>query len=287
MECNRAKPSSVLSCIMIIVNIISGFSLTPWLIRHLEASQHAIYTLGVSIISHLAIEFGISEMVTRISLRHMIVSGQQQVNRLMNITIRIYLMIDILILVLTIVMYFFINSFFTNLTLSEIDLFHSVFIIRAAIVIVTFWGIPFESLYTAYGKIYVNHLVGLGYRLSHILITVISISLYNSVIIIVLCYAMLIVGAKVLLYLYITRKNSIIIDLHTHDREIAKNLPGTSDWAVIAIALNRYFYATVPTLLGRFLNSLEITTFSVVSAVEGYLFLSSNTLSGIFLPRIT
>ena len=287
MECNRTKLSSVLSYIMIIVNITSGLFFTPWLMHRLGTSQYAIYTLGMSIISYLTIELGISEIVTRISLKYIIEGNRQQVNRLMSIAIRIYLMIDILILILAIVMYFFIDSFFTNLTLSEIDLFRNVFIICAATVIVIFWEIPFEGLYAAYGKIYVNRLVGLGYKLSYVLVTVISISLYNSVIIVVLCYAVLTISTKVFLYLYITRKNNIVIDLHTHDREITKNLLGMSGWIIIAIVSSRYFYAIIPTLLGRFSNSFEITTFSVASAVEGYLFLFSNALNGIFLPRIT
>ena len=219
--------------------------------HRLGTSQYAIYTLGMSIISYLTIELGISEIVTRISLKYIIVGNRQQVNRLMSIAIRIYLMIDILILILAIVMYFFIDSFFTNLTLSEIDLFRNVFIICAATVIVIFWEIPFEGLYAAYGKIYVNRLVGLGYKLSYVLVTVISISLYNSVIIVVLCYAVLTISTKVFLYLYITRKNNIVIDLHTHDREITKNLLGMSGWIIIAIVSSRYFYAIIPTLLGR------------------------------------
>lgn len=79
--------------------------------HRLGTSQYAIYTLGMSIISYLTIELGISEIVTRISLKYIIEGNRQQVNRLMSIAIRIYLMIDILILILAIVMYFFIDSF--------------------------------------------------------------------------------------------------------------------------------------------------------------------------------
>lgn len=80
MECNRTKLSSVLSYIMIIVNITSGLFFTPWLMHRLGTSQYAIYTLGMSIISYLTIELGISEIVTRISLKYIIEGNRQQVN---------------------------------------------------------------------------------------------------------------------------------------------------------------------------------------------------------------
>ena len=134
------------------MSVISGIVFVPWIIHNVGDSEYAIYTLTMSIIGIVVFDFGFGNAVTRYIVKYVSENDQASANKVGGIAFRVYLIIDILLTILFIILFYNVENIYKELTLSEILKFKTIFIIAASYSIISFPFIFINGVLSAYEK---------------------------------------------------------------------------------------------------------------------------------------
>ena len=109
---NQIKKGAIISYLAIGVSLLSGLLYTPWMIKQIGVNDYGLYTLATSLISIFLIDFGISEAVSRFISKYNAEGNQEKVNDFLGLIYKIFILIDLVILVILIALYFYTYNLF-------------------------------------------------------------------------------------------------------------------------------------------------------------------------------
>lgn len=143
-----------MSYLAIGVNILAGLLYTPWMIHSIGRENFGLYTLAMSVISLFVFDFGLSSAVTRFIAKYLAEGRQDRADNCMGLVYRLYIIIDIVMMLVLFGVYFFIPQLYKELTLDEIESFKIVYVIAAIYSVISFPFYPHQ--WSAYGprKVY-------------------------------------------------------------------------------------------------------------------------------------
>ncbi|NQP52740.1 oligosaccharide flippase family protein [Streptococcus suis] len=283
----QIKIGALLSYLSIILNIGAGLLYTPWMVNMIGQSQYGLYTLANSLISLFLVDFGLSSATARYVSKYRAEKDTQKVNNFLGIVYKLYLIIDGFIFFILIVVYFFINVIYKNLTLLEIEQFKIVYLIAGLFSVINFPFVTLNGILMAYEEFIHLKLSEVFYRLFLVAIMIVILlyggGLYSLVIV------NMVVGLAVIAYKYIIIKTRLQISVNFHycDSFLTKDLFGFSAWSTVSALSQRLVFSITPTVLGIVANSAAIAVFGIVSTIEGYVFVFTTAINGMFMPTIT
>ena len=129
MATNQIKVGAIISYIALFVNVLIGLLYTPWLINTIGKSDYGLYTLAMSIIGLLAFDFGLGHATTKFVSQYLAEGRQDKVDNLLGLIYKLYLWVDVVLIIVLGVMYFFLPQIYTGLTPNEMERFSKVFLI--------------------------------------------------------------------------------------------------------------------------------------------------------------
>ena len=210
----QIKIGAILSYFSIILNVGAGLLYTPWMVKMIGQSQYGLYTLANSLISLFLVDFGLSSATARYVSKYRAENDTQKVNNFLGIVYKLYLIIDGVIFSALIVVYFFINVIYKNLTPVEIEQFKVVYIIAGLFSVINFPFVTLNGILTAYEEFIHLKLSEVFYRLFLVAIMIVVLlhggGLYSLVIVNAA------VGLAVIAYKYIVIKTRLLINVNFH-----------------------------------------------------------------------
>ena len=114
MEINSSKQiriGAILSYISIAINIIAGLLYTPWMIAQVGKGDYGLYTLANSLITLFLVDFGLSSATSRYISKYRAEGRQDKIDNFLAAVYRLYLLIDAILFVVLLVIYFTFDSF--------------------------------------------------------------------------------------------------------------------------------------------------------------------------------
>ena len=285
-DMSSARKASIISYISVIFYIITGFFYTPLLVKTLGVSDYGIYSLAASLIGYFTIDFGIGAAQTRLIAKFIAENKLDKIKEVLGITIKIYFIIDIIILLALVIVYANADSIFTKLTPVELVKFKNVFLITGAFILLNFPLLPTKGLYQAFDRVFQLTVIDLIYRVINVSSIIIALLLKYDLYIVVIINVSTNLLAQIIKLVYIQFKERLKIKLGSKDEYIYKFITSFSFWATIAMIADKFFFGIIPFLLAIFTTTSEIAIFAIVISIEGYVLSMSKSLSGIFLPRI-
>lgn len=283
----QIKIGAMLSYFAIILNVGAGLLYTPWMVKMIGQSQYGLYTLANSLISLFLVDFGLSSATARYVSKYRAENNIQKVNNFLGIIYKLYLIIDGLIFLTLIIVYFFIDVIYKNLTPLEIAQFKVVYIIAGLFSVINFPFVTLNGILTAYEEFIHLKLSEVLYRL--MLVAIMIAVLLNGGGLYSLVIVNAVVGLVVIAYklIVIKRKLPINVNLYYRDVGLTKDLFGFSAWSTVSTLAQRLVFSITPTVLGIVANSAAIAVFGIVSTIEGYVFVFTTAINGMFMPTIT
>lgn len=283
----RIKKGAIVSYIAIAVNILAGLLFTPWMINQIGQSNYGLYTLAVSVISVFTIDFGLSAAVSRFVSKYHAENKQSSINKMLSVTYRLYFLIDLIILVALVVVYFNIELIYQELTVSELENFKVVYIMAATFSLISFPAIPFNGILSAYEYFVEMKLADLIQRIS--IVVLIALALLNGMGLYAVVAANAIGGLIAIFYKFrvLQKMTSVKVDLRYHDNKVIKEILGFSTWSAIAGIAQRFIFNITPTILGIVSGTSSIAIFAIASALESYVYTIASALNGLFLPKVS
>ena len=287
MNNRQIKVGAVLSYFAIAFNVISGLLYTPWMVAAIGKSQYGLYTLAQSVITLFLVDFGLSAATGRYLSRYNAEGDREGAERFLGAVYKLYLLIDAVILMILLAVFFLMDRIFVNLTAAELEQFRVVYAISAVFSVVNFPFVTFNGILTAYEKFIPLKVADLLYRIGNIGFTVIALLLGYGLYALVTVHAA--VGLLVLLFKFIILRKTVALKVDfTHtDKGIYREIFGFSVWTTVSSLASRLVYNITPSILGIVASSAAIAVFGVVTTIQGYAFTITTAINGMFMPRIS
>jgi len=283
----QIKKGALLSYVAIVFNIIAGFIYTPWMVSQIGKSDYGLYILVTAFLTYFVMDFGLGQTIARFITNYKVKNEIEKINQLLGLTTRFYLFINLLIFIVLIGAYFFIENIFLELTPVEIEKFKVVYLIAGGFSLLSFPFLPLDGVLIAYEKFVVLKLSDVISKVSIIVLMVIALLMGYKLYALVAINAL--VGIIVIVIKLIVIKKSLPLrpNFKFRSKPLLKELFKFSFWiSVIGIA-QRLLINIAPLVLGIVSGTEAIAIFSIGVIIEGYTWTFAHALNGLFLSKVS
>lgn len=284
---NQIKIGAILSYLSIGINIIAGLVYTPWMVDTIGKSDYGLYTLSNSLITLFLVDLGLSSAVSRYVAKYRAEGRQDKVNNFLGAVYKLYLIIDAVIFIALIIIYFCIDSIYVKLTPAELGKFKVVYLISASFAVINFPFVTFNGILNSYEEFVHLKLADVIYRILLVALTVITLLLGGRLYGLVVVHA--IVGLIIIVYKWIVVKKRIKLRVNWKysNFSLYKDVFGFSIWVTISSLAQRLVFNITPSILGAVASSATIAVFGIVTTIEGYTYTITTAINGMFMAKIS
>lgn len=284
---NQIKLGALISYFSVAINLLIGLLYTPWMIHSLGKEDYGLFILATSVITLFVFDFGLGNAVTRFVAKYIAEGDTIKINRFLGLVVRLYFIIDVILFICLVSVYFLIPYIYQELTVTEIEKFKVVYVVAASFSVISFPFIPLDGIISAYEKFVQLKLCDLFNKLFIVITMAICLllgyGLYALVTVNVVAGILTILMKIVVVKKYI----NILPNLVYRSKSELKSILGYSGWVTITALSQRLIFNIAPSIIGIVSGSVEIAFFGIASSFEGYIFSIANALNGLFLPRVT
>ncbi|NLL00474.1 MAG: oligosaccharide flippase family protein [Clostridiales bacterium] len=284
---SQIKMGALFSYLAIGVSLLSGLIYTPWMVKQIGVNDYGLYTLATSLISIFLIDFGISEAVSRFISKYNAEGDQRKVNDLLGLVYKLYIFIDLLILLVLVIIYFLLPLIYAELTPGEVEKLKVIYLITSTFSIVSLPFITLNSILTSYEKFKTLKLCDLLNKIIVLALMVIALSLGYKLYALVLVNAFAGLFIIVIKLLYIHNYLPVKVNFKHWNKSLLKEVFSFSVWATVSTIANRFIFNITPSILGAVSGSSQIAIFGIASTLEGYAYIISGAVNGMFLPKVS
>ena len=285
---SQLKAGAILSYASIVLNIVAGLLYTPWMKEQIGQASFGLYTLANSLITLFLVDFGLSTAVSRYVSKYRAEGDQEKIDKFLGAVYKLYLLIDAIILIALVVIFFLIDKIYVNLTPTELENFKVIYVISALFAVVNFPCVTFNGILNAYEKFVPLKMADVIYRVLLVGITVVALLLNGGLYALVAVHA--IVGLVVIVYKFIVIKKTtpVKVNFKSQEKGIFKEIFSFSIWVTISSIAQRLIFNITPTIIGTVVTAASVTiaVFGIVTTLEGYTFTVTGAINGMFMPRI-
>lgn len=285
----QIKLGAVLSYVTIAFNMIAGLIYTPWMLDKIGQSNYGLYTLTTSFITLFVMDFGMSAAVSRFVSKYHAMDDQDAMNNFLGLVYKLYFLIDMIILVLLVALYFFVGRIYGNLTAAELQTFRSLYIIVGLFSVISFPFTNLNGILTAHEKFVQLKLCDLFHKASIVAAMVICLSRGMGV------FALVTVNAisgvlTILMKLWIVKTTTRVrVNFRFSDRHLLKEIFGFSMWTTFSSIAQRLIFNITPSIITMvsITGTVGVAVFGLASTIEGYIYTFAAAVSGMFIVRIS
>ncbi len=288
MDSNKQiKTGAIISYFAIAFNVVAGLIYTPWMIGQIGKSDYGLYMLSISFLAYFVMDFGLGQAIAKFIAKYRVANEEYKIGELLGLTTKLYLIIDLVIALGLITIYFYIETIFKELTPLEIEKFKIIYCISGLFSLVSF---PFSSLngiLIAYERFVLLKITELVSKIGIITFMVIALLFGYKLFALVAINAfvgLLIIFVKIW-YLYKTTNTSIKFGYK--NKALLKELFSVSFWVSILGIAQRLLIIIAPTILAIYSGTAEIAVFSIAMVIEGYTWTLASALNGMFLTKVS
>lgn len=283
----QLKLGALMSYVAIAINIVTGLLYTPWMIHSIGRENFGLYTLAMSVISLFVFDFGLSSAVTRFIAMYLAEGRQDKADNCLGLVYRLYLIIDVVLFLILVGVFFFIPQIYKELSPDEIQKFEVVYCVAALYSVISFPFIPVNGVLTAHEKFIQLKICDVAHKL--IIVVAMSACLLMGGGL----YSLVIVNAAagvltILFKLYcIRRYTPQSVSLHYSNKSEFREILGFSGWVTVIAVAQRCVFNLAPSILGALSGSTAIAILGIAITLEGYTYTFSSAINGMFLPKVS
>lgn len=288
MAQSKIAKGAVISYISIFLNIVISLVYTPWMINKIGVSDYGLYSLVGAFLSYFLLDFGLAGTITRFVAKYRAESNEEKVSNMLGLTAKVYLILDSIIFLVLFVLYFFLTDIFGGgLTAEELEKLKVLYCIAGTFSILSFLFKPVSGAMMAYEFFVENKTLDLLVRVGTVIFIVIMLLLGGNVYHLVFITGFVGFGAALLRYAIFIRKSKLKINWSYFEKAELIGLFSFSVWVLLVQLAQMFRISLIPTILGIFNNTTEISVFSVGANLQGMVFTISAALNGLFLPMVS
>ncbi len=279
--------SAIISYISIFLNIIISFFYTPWMMHKIGVSDYGLYHLVIAFVSYFIMDFGLNSSVTRFIAKYRAEDNYLKIRQILGLTLKVFIAIDLVILITLFICYFFIGSIFGGLTPEEIEKVKVLFVIAGVFSALTFVLKPLDGALNAFELFVPNKIIDLVQRVGVVLLVIACLLLGGNVYHLVLINCAGAFVCSLTKYIVFSKKTQLSIAWSYNSKNDLKEIFSFSGWIFLQSLAMRFRLTFIPTILGILSNSAQIAVFSLGATLESLIWSLSAALNGLFLPKVS
>ncbi len=282
----QIKLGAFISYVAILFNILAGLIYTPWMVRQIGTSDYGLYVLVTSFLTYFIMDFGLGEAIARFITKYRVENEEHKINKLLGLTSKVYLGINLLVLIVLVVFFFLIENIFKELNPIELQKFKTIYCIAGFFSLLSFPFTPLNGVLIAYERFVVLKFCDIFSKIGTI--SFMAIALFFGYKLYALIAINAVVGIIIILFkfFYLNKTTTVGIDFNFKSKELSKQLFGFSIWVSVIGIAQRLLLNIAPTLLAIFSGTAAIAVFSIGNIMEGYVWTFASALNGLFLPKV-
>lgn len=284
---SQIKKGAVLSYAGVVFNAIAGLLYTPWMIDSIGASNYGLYTLAISVINFFLLDFGLGDAVSRFLSKYYAEGQEDLANSFLGIAYRIYFVVSAGIALILLLIFFFIDVIYNNLTVAELEVFRILYVVVSLYSVISFPFLSFNGILSANEKFVALNLCNLLQKVAIVAFIVVALLLGMGVYALVAANAAVSLSFVVVKFIIIKKTTNARPCFNKTSRGMAREVLSFSFWAMVVQLCQRFIFSIMPTILAAVSNSWEIALFGLASSLEGYVWAVANALNGMFMPRVS
>lgn len=288
MAQSKIAKGAIISYVSIFLNIVISLVYTPWMIRQIGVSDYGLYSLVGAFLGYFMLDFGLSGTITRFVAKYRAEGNEEKVANMLGMTAKVYLALDAIIFLVLFVLYFFLTDIFGGgLTAEEIEKLELLYSIAGTFSVLSFLFKPVSGAMMAYEYFVENKTLDLLVRVGTVVFIVIMLLLGGNVYHLVFITGFVGFFVALLRYVVFIRKSKLKINWRYFEKAELIGLFSFSAWVLVVQLSQMFRLSLVPTILGIFSNTTEISVFSVGKNLEGMVYTIATALNGLFLPVVS
>lgn len=290
------KLGSFFGYLAFFLNIVYGLVFVPWVASSL-GEQYGIYSICFSLISLFLIDFGLGTTTNVFISRYRANHSEEDVNKFVSTTFKIFLLLDIVIAFVFAAVYFLIPFFYSNPTewpTEKITLLRNIFLIVAIYSVFSFPFSILQGIMSAYEKFASNKIIDIISKIAHIVLTsivlIINANRPSTLVIyfFIISYVASGVVGILLRFLFVRKKIGLKFSiLSRFDFGYSKTIFSYSIYTAVIAVCSRLIFTICPVIIGATSSSIASGTFNFISTIEGYIFTFGSIISGLFIAKIS
>lgn len=286
---NQRISGIVLSYISLGINTIVNLIYVPVLLHFLGKSEYGLYQLMGSFIAYFSImDFGLSNTVIRYFSKYKALNETDKMENVLAMAQKIYLVIDVVIVVLSIIIYPLIDRFYVNtLTSYELESAKKIYIVVIINILITISFNVYTAFITAQEEFVFIKTLSLLQTLIQPFLVILLLLQRPTAMSVVIVQTVLNLFANLIKVFYSYKKLKIKIKSHEKDLKLLKSMLKFSASIFIVAITDQLFWKTNQLILGAVAGTVAVAIYAVASQIYmNYVSLSS-VIQGVFLPKIT
>ena len=285
---SQIKLGAIISYLALGLNIALGLIYTPWMKDQIGLDNFGLYTLATSIISIFMLDFGLGSAVSRFVAKYRAEGRQDKVDNIIGLIYKLYIAIDIVILVVLTVIFFFIGSIVSEeFTYEQIEQLKVLYVIVAGFNIISFPFSPLNGILNAYEKFIQLKLCDLISKVTTVVFVVIALFISPNVTWVVMANAVSGILVVVIKLIMVKAGVPVKANLKASGKDLYKTLFGFTIWTTIVAIMQRFTHSFAPSILAMTSSPEEIGLYSPAVTIEGYFYTIAVAVNGLFLPRVS
>ena len=284
---NQIGIGAVLTYCSIAINIILGIIYTPWMVEQIGTSDYGLYTLASSLIALFLIDIGLGNATSRYVAKYRAEKRDEEISKFLSAIYKLYLILDAVFLLVLLIFFLFIDSIYVSFTPKELERFKVIFCIAGTFSLISFPCATFNGILTACERFIPLKIADMVQRIGAVVLTVIALylgyGLYSLVLLQVIC------GLFAIIIKFVYVQKEIHFRFTKHDKRIYKEVFSFSAWSAIYGLTQRLIFNITPTILAITAPTatVSIAIFGIVTTIEGYCYIFTTAINGMFLGKIS
>lgn len=284
---DQLKMGALLSYFTMAFNIVAGLIYTPWMVSKIGQADYGLYTLANSLIAIFMLDFGLGSAVSRYIAKYRAEGRNEDIRNIMGVIYKLYILIDVVILAVLAILYFFLGTIYVELTPAELEKFRILYVIVATYQIIAFPLSPLDGILNAYEKFTQLKICSLLYRVLSV-VAVVAVLVFSSDVRIVILATVSAHLVTIFTKYVLTKKYvGLRVNFHAGGRDLYKSLFSFTAWTTLISIMQRFTHSFAPSVLGITSGALEIGLYSPAVLIEGYFYSLGMAVNGLFLPRVS
>ncbi len=287
IKISQLKMGALISYFTMAFNIVAGLLYTPWMVAKIGQSDYGLYTLANSLIAIFMLDFGLGSAVSRYIAKYRAEGRHEEISNIMGIIYKLYIIIDIAILAVLSVVYFFVGNIYKELTPAELETFRTLYIIVAAYHVIAFPFSPLDGTLNAYEKFIQLKLCNLLYRVLSVVL-VVAVLFFSSDVAVVIFTNVMAHLITVLAKFILTKKYvPLKVNFKASGGALYKTLFSFTLWTTVINIMQRFTHSFAPSVLGMTAGAIQIALYAPAVTLEGYFYTLGTSVNGLFLPKVS
>jgi len=289
LETNQRKAGIALSYVSMFLSIIIGFIYIPILLHFLGKSQYGLYQLMGSLIAYMAVmDFGLSGTITRYYSKYLSLNDEENQSNVLAISSIIYTAISVIVLIIGAVIYFNLDSIFSNsLTINELIKAKAIFIIMLVNIAITIPSHVFTAVINSHERFIFVRLLSIIQTLMQPFV-VIAVMYYKADVIgLVIVQTLFNISVIAIKVYYSLNRIKIKIKLYSWNKYFVKEMIVFSFFIFLNMIIDQIYWKTDQIILGILSGTSAVAIYSIASQLDRYYINFSANINSVFLPRIS